>query len=113
MHGGSLWAEQADGANQQVLVMAPAGRQLTSPRWSPDGTRLAYESSPRSEITESQIVVWDGLASQPVTPDAEARRRVARLVAGRDADRVHATRELKDRSSSAIVVRTWPRARRR
>src|SRR4051794_32004885 len=103
--GGSLWASAADGSGKRPLVMAPAGRQLSEPAWSPDGTRLLYESSPLTDATESQIMVWDGLTSQPVTPD---RRKFADVSPAWSPDGAaiafNRIQELKDTFRTSIVV---------
>ena len=41
--GTSIWLADADGSDPRLLVMAPGEREeLRWPRWSPDGTRIAY-----------------------------------------------------------------------
>ena len=65
VHGPAIWSARADGSGAHVLVAAPAHTALGEPRWSPDGSRLAYSSSPSENA--SQIMVFDGAAAQPVT----------------------------------------------
>ena len=41
--GTSIWLSNADGKHPRLLVMAPGEQEeLVWPRWSPDGTRIAY-----------------------------------------------------------------------
>lgn len=41
--GTSIWLADADGRDPRLLVMAPGEQEeLSWPRWSPDGTRIAY-----------------------------------------------------------------------
>jgi hypothetical protein len=49
-----------------VLVAPPPRTGLAEPRWSPDGSRLAYTSSPSENA--SQIMLFDGTSTAPVTP---------------------------------------------
>jgi Tol biopolymer transport system component len=49
--GADLWAVDADGSDRRTLLACP-GAGCTSPTWSPDGCRIAYE---RSEIGEGGV----------------------------------------------------------
>jgi dipeptidyl aminopeptidase/acylaminoacyl peptidase len=66
VHGDAIWSARADGSGAHVLIAPPRHVGLAEPRWSPDGTRLAYTSSPSENA--SQIMLFDGVAARPVTP---------------------------------------------
>jgi WD40-like Beta Propeller Repeat len=66
MHDAGIWTARADGSGAHVLVAPPPHTGLGEPRWSPDGTRLAYTSSPSENA--SQIMVFDGAAARALTP---------------------------------------------
>jgi Tol biopolymer transport system component len=104
--GASLWAVSADGSGKRPLVTAPAGRQVSEPAWSPDGTRLLYASSPLTDATAGQIMVWDGLTSQPVTPERKKFADVSPAWSPDGTAIVFARiQELKDTYRTSIVVR--------
>ena len=65
-HDGAIWAARSDGSGAHALVAPPPHTGLAEPRWSPDGTRLAYTSSPSENA--SQIMVFDGAVARAVMP---------------------------------------------
>ncbi len=75
--GIDLWQMGREGENPQQILNCGADR-CTSPRWSPDGTRLAYtlevsELTPGSGYGAPRPWVWDSAANQtsPVYADSQ------------------------------------------
>jgi hypothetical protein len=66
--GRSIWASQADGSGRRLLLAPQQGFQLSEPAWSPDGTRLAYVNERQTEDAQAQLMVFDGVSAQPLTP---------------------------------------------
>ena len=69
--------------------------EVYSPTWSPDGTRIAF-SALAGGVSDLSVVDLASGAIRRLTADA-VRRSSARLVAGRNGDRVH-DRSIHDRS---------------
>lgn len=59
-HGGGIWASRADGSERRLLV---AGRSLSQPVWSSDGSRLAYVSGGDEQ---SQLMILGRAAVTPL-----------------------------------------------
>lgn len=63
---GTLWRSRPDGSDRLRLTSPPAVAHL--PRWSPDGTRIAYSSQPDPSRfwKEIRVVAADGAESEVV-----------------------------------------------
>ena len=75
---GTLWRSHPDGTELRQLTFPPA--TASTPRWSPDGQRLAFMSFLPGAKMQSQIVAAAGGKPQAARP---ARRGRSQLVAGR------------------------------
>ena len=68
---GTLWRSRADGSERSQLSFGPAPIGL--PRWSPDGSRIAFIEKPRGQPWRIQIVPAAGGAARLATPDARSQ----------------------------------------
>jgi Tol biopolymer transport system component len=68
---GTLWRSRADGSERLQLTEASAIAAL--PRWSPDGSQLAYVSSRRGSPLRVLVVSSQGGAPQEVLPSGQGQ----------------------------------------
>ena len=68
---GTLWRSRADGSERSQLSFGPAPVGL--PRWSPDGSRIAFIEKPRGQPWRVQIVPAAGGTPRAATPDARSQ----------------------------------------
>jgi Tol biopolymer transport system component len=66
--GGILWRSRADGSDRLQLTYPPL--MALSPRWSPDGTKVAFTALRSGKPLQIEIIPSDGGTSQPVYPEA-------------------------------------------
>ena len=78
--GGALWKARADGVGQPIRLTGD-GAWVTSPRWTPEGDRIIFASSPRqaglgggevAPLGELRIVAAAGGAAQRITAASSA-----------------------------------------
>jgi eukaryotic-like serine/threonine-protein kinase len=62
---GTLWWSKIDGTERRQLTFAPM--QASLPRWSPDGTRIAFAATTGGQTWTIYIVSRDGGAPQQLT----------------------------------------------
>ena len=67
---GTLWSANADGTNKHQLTFAPLHAGL--PRWSPDGSKIAYSAQSPGELWKIYVVNYPG--GEPEQLVAEAGR---------------------------------------
>ncbi len=92
----AIWLAAVDGSTPPRQLTA--GKKADStPRWSPDGTQLAFTSNRDGD--HKQLYVTSLAGGDPTLPDgAEGGRRAARLVARRHADRLRVPRPRRRRT---------------
>jgi len=61
-----LWVANADGTDAHMLV-ANAGHDGADPRWSPDGTRIAYAAGANTDFRTIHVIDADGTHDREVT----------------------------------------------
>jgi dipeptidyl aminopeptidase/acylaminoacyl peptidase len=59
----AIWIAPADGKGEPKQLTDPKGKRDANPRWSPDGTRILFESN-RSGSSQLWVVTADGDAKQ-------------------------------------------------
>ena len=59
-----LWRVKMDGSSR--LQLTPTSLEAAQPRWSPDGTRVAFEASKEGELVRAYTVSANGGPIQPV-----------------------------------------------
>jgi len=69
---GTLWRRRADGEEPQQLT--PAGLRTNTPRWSPDGRRIAFMAARPGEPLNIYVMPADGGAFERPLPQDEAQR---------------------------------------
>jgi eukaryotic-like serine/threonine-protein kinase len=62
---GTLWQSKADGSDRHELTFAPM--QASHPRWSPDGTQIAFSAQEPGKPVKIYIVPAGGGVSEQVT----------------------------------------------
>jgi Tol biopolymer transport system component/DNA-binding winged helix-turn-helix (wHTH) protein len=62
---GTLWQSKADGSDRHELTFAP--RESFEPRWSPDGTRIAFAAQEPGKPSKIYIVPAEGGVAEQVT----------------------------------------------
>jgi Tol biopolymer transport system component len=65
---GTLWRSRADGTQRLQLTASPELAAL--PRWSPDGTQIAYVSMQPGKLGKIAIIAADGGTSYEILPDS-------------------------------------------
>ncbi|MET0553478.1 MAG: protein kinase [Vicinamibacteria bacterium] len=65
--GGELWRARADGSEGRRLTSAPL--RVAMPRWSPDGSRIAFAARTGSRPWQVHIVPAEGGAIEVLTPE--------------------------------------------
>jgi Tol biopolymer transport system component len=65
----AIWVMDADGANQVQLSTNPGTMKDAAPEWSPDGTRIVFESQSGALASELWIMDADGSNRTPLTDD--------------------------------------------
>ncbi len=68
---GTLWRARADGSDRQQLTFTSVPVGL--PRWSPDGSRIAFIEMPRDRPRRVQVVPAAGGAAWAALPDARSQ----------------------------------------
>ncbi|MGB6934778.1 MAG: winged helix-turn-helix domain-containing protein, partial [Acidobacteriaceae bacterium] len=63
--GGTLWQSKADGSDRRELTFPPI--RALFPRWSPDGTRIAFVAQEPGKPSKIYIVPAAGGFAEPVT----------------------------------------------
>jgi Tol biopolymer transport system component len=64
---GTLWRSRADGSDRSQLTFAP--RFVALPRFSPDGSRIAFAGVSPGEIWRIHSMPAEGGTPQPIAPD--------------------------------------------
>ncbi len=64
---GTLWQSKADGSDRRQLTFPPM--QSSEPRWSPDGTRIAFAAQEPGKTSKIYIVPAGGGFAEQVTAD--------------------------------------------
>jgi dipeptidyl aminopeptidase/acylaminoacyl peptidase len=67
--GGEIWVAQADGSGPTRIVQA-SGRLIGGPRWSPDGSFIAYDARKQDGTSAIYVVDSSGGLSREVTSQA-------------------------------------------
>ncbi len=87
---GAIWLAAVDGSSPPRQLTAGKKSDGT-PRWSPDGTRLAFTSNRDGDKKQLYVLAARGRRAD-LPHRAEGGRRAAGLVSGRHASRVHVAR---------------------
>jgi Tol biopolymer transport system component/DNA-binding winged helix-turn-helix (wHTH) protein len=64
---GTLWRSKVDGRQRLQLVSRPL--QVSLPRWSPDGTRIAFSASISGGSDGINVIAADGGSPEPVSEE--------------------------------------------
>jgi eukaryotic-like serine/threonine-protein kinase len=111
---GSLWRSRPDGSERSQLTYPPLLAYM--PRWSPDGSRIAFMGQMPGKPWQLYIVSAQGGSPQQLipdqrdqadptwSPDGNSLAFGGQAVSGKDAARVNAVRLLDLRTRSVTVV---------
>lgn len=77
---GAIWTMDVDGGNRTRLTLEKKlpGVEDSNPRWSPDGTRIAFQrttTKPGTWSTDVWVVNWDGTGATNVTSSPAYREQ--------------------------------------
>ncbi|MBZ5522829.1 MAG: winged helix-turn-helix domain-containing protein [Acidobacteriia bacterium] len=87
---GTLWRARSDGSQQLQLTFPP--QRASTPRWSPDGKRIAFVSRRSGELPKLYTISPDGGNPEPLIADLHAQTAPSwspqgdSIVYGRDPD---------------------------
>ncbi|MEA2487276.1 MAG: hypothetical protein QOF16_930, partial [Actinomycetota bacterium] len=59
----AIWVAKLDGSSEPVQLTA-GNKRDTQPRWSPDGTKLAFGSTRDKDVTQLYVLELDGVRSE-------------------------------------------------
>src|SRR5581483_3833118 len=65
----TLWRSRVDGS--EPLQLTSSSTYVALPRWSPDGTRIAFMGRPPNGSYHAYVIASNGGTPQPLVPDAD------------------------------------------